>query len=212
MGLCASFADKKNKVALFEADENRPLIKWKDNALRNGAWDPRCEVFVADELPLLENAYAQADGSGFHYALADIRGGSSELNDSIIASSDFILLPTMLTPLDFDEVLATYRYVVELLIAEELQIKTAILRQRVPTCRLTVSQQNVHDMLAVLPMVDTPMYDRDAFAAMKVRGMLHISVKKMSGSSAMRLMLHNTQRAMDELSIIGGFVEKALED
>ncbi|WP_108523218.1 conjugal transfer ATPase VirC1 [Bradyrhizobium algeriense] len=212
MGLCSSFADKKHKVALFEADENRPLTKWKENALRNGAWDPGCEVFVADQLPLLENAYAHAEGNGFHYALADTRGGLSELNDSIIASSDFILVPTMLTPLDFDEALATYRYVIELLLEEGLQIKTAILGQRVPTCRLTVSQQATQAMLALLPMFDTPMYERDAFAAMKERGMLHITAQNMSRTPAMRLMLHNTRRAMDELSIIGAFVEKALED
>lgn len=212
MGLCSSFADKGNKVALFETDETRPLTKWKENAMRNGAWDPRCEVFVADELPLLENAYAQAEGSGFHYALVDTRGRLSELNNSIIASSDFILVPTMLTPLDLDEALATYRYIIELLIEEKLQIKTAILRQRVPTCRLTVSQQDAQDMLAFLPMFDTPMYERDAFAGMKERGMLHITAQNMAHAPPMRLMLDDTQRARDELSIIGTFIEKTLED
>ncbi|RZN11169.1 MULTISPECIES: conjugal transfer ATPase VirC1 [unclassified Bradyrhizobium] len=211
MGLCSSFAFKDNKVALFEADENRPLTKWKENALRNGTWDPQCDVFVADELPLLETAYAQAEASGFHYALADTRGGLSELNVSIIASSDFILVPTMLTPLDLDEALTTYRYVVELLIQEKLQIKTAILRQRVPTGRLTVSQQDAQDMLAALPMIDAPMYERDAFAAMKARGMLHLTVPNMSRAPAMRRRSH-TQRAMDELSSIGILIEKALED
>lgn len=212
MGLCSSFAYKKNNVALFEADENRPLNKWKENALRSGAWDPRCEVFVADEVPRLEKAYAQAEASGFRYALAYTHAGSSELNDTIIASSDFILVPTILTPVDLNEALATYRYVIELLIEEELEIKTAILRQRVPTCRLTASQQDVQDMLALLPMLETPMYERDAFAAMKERGMLQITMLNMSRAPAMRPMLHITQRAMDELSLIGDFIEKALED
>ncbi|MGX5805123.1 conjugal transfer ATPase VirC1 [Bradyrhizobium sp. Arg314] len=211
MGLCSSFAFKQKKVALFEADENRPLTKWKENALRNDAWDRRCEVFVADEVPLLENAYEQAEISGFDYALADTPGGSSELNNTIIASSDFLLVPTMLTPLDIDEALATYRYIVELLLAEGLQTQTAILRQRVPIGRLTVSQQAAYEMLSLLPLFDTSMHDRDAFAAMKERGMLHITVANMTHNPATRLMLRNNQRAFDELAAIGALVENVLE-
>ncbi|MPR11049.1 conjugal transfer ATPase VirC1 [Microvirga tunisiensis] len=211
MGLCSSLAFNQKKVALFDADENRPLTKWKENALRNDAWDPQCEVFVADELPLLEDVYEQAEVSGFDYALADTHGGASELNGTIIASSDFLLVPTMLTPLDIDEALATYRYIIELLLAEGLQTHTAILRQRVPTGRLTVSQQAAYDVLDVLPLFDTSMYERDAFAAIKERGMLHMTVANMARNPAMRLMFRNNQRALDELAVIGAFVEKALE-
>lgn len=211
MGLCSSLASKKKRVALFEADENRPLTKWKENALRNDAWDHQCEVFVADEVPLLEDAYQQAEAAGFQYALADTHGGLSELNNIIVASSDFLLVPTMLTPLDIDEALATYRYIIELLLAEALQTHTAILRQRVPIGRLTVSQQAANDMLELLPVFDVPMYERDAFAAMKQRGMLHMTVANMSHTPAMRLMLRNNRHALDELAMIGAFVEKRLE-
>nr|WP_085033683.1 conjugal transfer ATPase VirC1 [Ensifer aridi] len=211
MGLCSSLAFAQKTVALFEADENRPLTKWKENAIRNDAWDPRCEVFVADELPLLEDAYEQAEASGFDYALADTRGGSSELNNTIIINSHFLLIPTMLTPLDVDEALATYRYIIELLMAEEQQAHTAILRQRVPISRLTVSQQAACNMLDVLPRFDTSMYERDAYAAMKERGMLHMTVANMSHNPAMRLMLRNNQRALAEVAGMSAFVEKALE-
>lgn len=118
----------------------------------------------------------------------------------------------MLTPGGLDEALTTYRYVLELLIEEKLEIKTAILRQRVPTCSLTAAQQNVQDMLALLPMLETPMYERDAFAFMKERGMLQITMLNMSRAPAMRPMLHITRRAMDELALIGDVIEKALED
>ncbi|WP_314964614.1 hypothetical protein [Bradyrhizobium cosmicum] len=47
---------------------------------------------------------------------------------------------------------------------------------------------------------------------MKERGMLHITAQNMSRAPAMRLMLYNTRRAMEELSIIGDFIEKALQD
>lgn len=212
MGLCSSLAFKNKKVALFEADENRPLSKWVENAIKNDAWDEQCELFPADELALLEEAYGNAESRGFDYALADTHGGSSDLNNTIIASSDFLLLPTMLTPLDIDEALATYRYVIELLIAERLQAQTAILCQRVPIGKLTSSQQAAIERLSILPLFDTPMYERDAYAAMKERGMLHLTVSNMRLYPSMRLMMRNNQRALDELDAICEFIETKLEN
>jgi cellulose biosynthesis protein BcsQ len=211
MGLCSALATQGKTVALFEADENRPLTRWKENALRRDAWDPHCEVFVADDLPLLEAAYEDADSRKFDYALADTHGGSSELNNTIIASSSFLLVPTMLTPLDVDEALATYRYIIELLMGEKLAIPTAILRQRVPVGRLTTSQSAVSDMLSALPLTEQPMHERDAFAAMKDRGMLHLTIRNVNADPAVRLGLRNLQTAMEELQLLARFVNNALE-
>ncbi|RWI50536.1 MAG: conjugal transfer ATPase VirC1 [Mesorhizobium sp.] len=211
MGLCSALATSGKTVALFEADENRPLTRWKQNALKRDAWDPNCEVFVADEMPLLEAAYEDAESRKFDYALADTHGGSSELNNTIIASSNFLLVPTMLTPLDVDEALATYRYIIELLMGENLVIPTAILRQRVPVGRLTMSQTAVSEMLTALPLTEEPLHERDAFAAMKERGMLHLTIKKIDTDPSMRLGLRNLQAAMEELQQLCSFVCGALE-
>ncbi|CUX65755.1 Protein virC1 [Agrobacterium tumefaciens str. Kerr 14] len=211
MGLCSALAAVGKTVALFEADENRPLTRWKENATRHNAWDPACEIFVADELPLLEAAYEEAEAQKFDFALADTHGGSSDLNNTIIASSQFLLVPTMLTPLDADEALATYRYVIELLIAEGLTVPAAILRQRVPVGRLTTSQRNVLAMLSDLPRTEEPLHERDAFAAMKERGMLHLSIRNSEANPAMRLALRNLATAMEELSELRRFVDNALE-
>lgn len=211
MGLCSALAAEGRTVALFEADENRPLTRWKQNAIKRNAWDPNCEVFVADELPLLEAAYEDAESHKFDYALADTHGGSSELNNTIIASSNFLLVPTMLTPLDVDEALATYRYIIELLMGENLVIPTAILRQRVPVGRLTTSQTAVSEMLTALPLTEEPLHERDAFAAMKDRGLLHLTMRKIDADPAMRLGLRNLQTAMEELQQLCSFVCGALE-
>ncbi|MEI9402043.1 conjugal transfer ATPase VirC1 [Mesorhizobium argentiipisi] len=211
MGLCASLSSKQKKIALFESDQNRPLTRWKQKALRNDAWDRQCEVFVADELPAMVDAYGQADLGGFDYGLVDAHGGPSDLNNSIIGSSDCLLVPAMLSPLDIDEALATCRYIIELLMAEGLEAHTAILRQRVPIGRLTASQRAAYEMLDLLPLCETPMHERDAFAAMKERGMLHMTVANMANDPATRLMLHHSQRALDELAMISAFIEKALQ-
>ncbi len=210
MGLCSALAAEGKTVALFEADENRPLTRWHENATRRGTWDPSCEVFVADELSLLEDAYERAEARDFDYALVDTQGGSSELNNTIIASSNFLLVPTMLTPLDVDEALATYRYIIELLLGENLAIPTAILRQRVPVSRLTTSQRAVWEVLNSLPLTERPLHERDAFAAMKERGMLHLSVRNASGEPAMRLLLRNLEVAMEELRGLSQFVQNTV--
>lgn len=212
MGLCSALAAEGKTVALFEADENRPLTRWHENATRRDTWDPRCDVFVADELSLLEDAYERAEARNFDYALVDTQGGSSELNNTIIASSNFLLVPTMLTPLDVDEALATYRYIIELLLGENLAIPTAILRQRVPVGRLTTSQRAVWEVLNSLPLTDMPLHERDAFAAMKERGMLHLSVRNASSEPTMRLSLRNLEVAMEELRGLSQFVQNTVEN
>ena len=211
MGLCSALVKSGRRVALFEADENRPLSRWHANAAERGTWDPRCSIFVADELALLEDAYAQAEAEEFDYVLIDTEGGSSELNNTIIASSSLLIVPTMLTPLDVDEALATYRYIIELLMGENLVIPTAILRQRVPVGRLTMSQRSVSDMLHALPLTQHPLRERDAFASMKERGMLHLIIEKAAADPGMRLALRNLDNAMEELMLLGEFVVEALE-
>ncbi|ABC92924.1 UNVERIFIED_ORG: cellulose biosynthesis protein BcsQ [Rhizobium aethiopicum] len=211
MGVCAALANDGKRVALFDADENRPLPRWKENAIRSGTWDPCCEVYAAEEMALLEAAYEDAELQGFDYALADTHGGSSELNNTIIASSNMLLIPTMLTPLDIDEALSTYRYVIELLLSENLAVPTTVLRQRVPVGRLTTSQRAMSDMLASLPVVQAPMHERDAFAAMKERGMLHLTLLNMRADSTMRLLERNIRIAMEELVVISKLIGDALE-
>ena len=211
MGLCSALSAGENTVALFEADENRPLIRWRENAVAIDGWDERCEVFAADDMELLERAYEDAEARQFDYALADTHGGSSELNNTIIASSDFLIVPTMLTPLDMDEALATYRYIIELLMGESLSVPTAILRQRVPVGRMTFSQRTVMETLSVLPLFEVSMHERDAYAAMKERGMLHKTLQRMGDNPSMRLQLRNHQTAIDELDRMVSFVAKGLE-
>ncbi|NTI26886.1 conjugal transfer ATPase VirC1 (plasmid) [Rhizobium rhizogenes] len=211
MGLCAAFANNGRRVALLDADENRPLRRWKENAIRSNTWDPLCEVYSAEEMSLLEAGYEEAERQGFDYALADTHGGSSELNNTIIASSDMLLIPTMLTPLDVDEALSTYRYVIELLLSENLTIPTAVLRQRMPVGRLTASQRAMSDMLENLPVVQSPMHERDAFAAMKERGMLHLTLLNTKTDPTMRLIERNLRIAMDELVVLSHLIGDALE-
>ncbi|QCJ00986.1 conjugal transfer ATPase VirC1 [Agrobacterium larrymoorei] len=212
MGLCSAFAKGGKRVALLDADENRPLTRWKENGVRRNTWNESCEVYAAEEMSLLEAAYEDAEAREFDYALADTHGGSSELNNTIIASSNLLLIPTMLTPLDVDEALSTYRYVIELLLSENLVVPTAVLRQRVPVGRLTTSQRAMSEMLANLPVIQSAMHERDAFAAMKERGMLHLTLLNATDDPMMRLVERNLRIAMEELVTISELIGATLGD
>ncbi len=64
MGLCAAFASDGKRLALFDADENRPLTRWeRETALRSNTWGSFCEVYAAEEMALLEAAYEDAGTS-----------------------------------------------------------------------------------------------------------------------------------------------------
>ncbi|NKF32199.1 virulence protein, partial [Pseudomonas sp. BGM005] len=90
-------------------------------------------------------------------------------------------------------------------------VPTTVLRQRVPVGRLTTSQRAMSDMLASLPVVQAPMHERDAFAAMKERGMLHLTLLNMRADSTMRLLERNIRIAMEELVVISKLIGDALE-
>ncbi len=210
MAMCSSLVARGVKIALFEADENRPLQKWQENAKANDAWDDLCQLFIADEVGALEQAYSDAAGQECEFALVDTQGGSSELNNVIVVSSDFLVLPSALTALDIDETLATYRYIVELLMVEKLETPSAILKQRVPVGRLTMSQKASDEMLNALPQFESVMHDRDAFAAMKLKGMLHKTAEKLAGDPLTRLQLRNYQTAAQEVDALTDFVTDLL--
>ncbi len=88
---------------------------------------------------------------------------------------------------------------------------TAILHQRVPVSRLTASQRSIQETLRALPLTDTPLHERDAFAAMKERGMLHLSIRNAGANPSMRLVLRNLETAMTELRALGRFVSNMME-
>jgi cellulose biosynthesis protein BcsQ len=210
MAMCSLLLATGKKVALFEADQNRPLQKWQENAMQNGGWDENCHLFIADEVSSLEAAYSDAAEQECDYALVDTHGGSSELNNVIVVSADFLVLPTALTALDIDETLATYRYIIELLMVEKLETPSAVLKQRVPVGRLTLSQTTSDEMLSILPLFGDVMHDRDAFASMKFKGMLHKSAERLEGDPLTRLQLRNYQIAMQEVDTLTTFVTESL--
>jgi len=198
MAAASSLIQQGKSVALFEADENRPLTKWRENALEKDAWHDQCHIFIADNEEAFEEAFNEAESKGCDIALADTHGGGSDLNNIIIVNSDFITMTTALTPLDIDEAMATYEYVVKLLKAEKLDIPTAILKIRVPVSKQTKAQQRSSELLDQLPCFTQALHDRDAFAAMKFKGLLFRTAEQLDQDPTTKLMARNYHTAMAE--------------
>lgn len=201
MATAGSLAAQGKKLALFEADENEPLKAWRENGFEQGTWDENCRIFHATDLATFEKAYETAEIDGFDIALTDTQGGGSELNNTIILSSDLVVIPTALTQIDLDAALNSYEYVVE--VFEEnngvaADVPAAILLQRHPTGRLSVAEKAALDVLQSLPQFEVKMHARNAFADIKAIGMLHLYTEKLAQNPMKRISSNHMRTAAAE--------------
>ncbi|MET1416787.1 AAA family ATPase [Roseibium sp. HPY-6] len=202
MAIASCLIKRGKKIAIFEADINRPISRWRNNAKAKETWDDACQVFIAETLDAFESAYAQAEENGTELVLVDAQGGGTDLNDTILVNSKFVVLPTALTSLDTDETLETYQHAVKLAMREQIALSAAILKTRVPTGKLTVAQNRTNDLLDKLPVFTSALHSRNAFEDMKFRGLLHKSLEKTIANPNDKLFAKNFQTAIDEADAI----------
>jgi cellulose biosynthesis protein BcsQ len=198
MAVCSSFAEQGKRIALLEADPNAPLQNWRDDARRIGTWNESCTVFLADTPSSLESSVSKAETEGYEFALIDTQGGGSELNNSIVANSNIIVVPSAPSPLDIDLAIDTIDYILKLCTAESIWIPVAILLQRIPMTRMTKSMEADLLLLSSLPQYTTQMHERDAFRTIKTRGMLHPLYRKLAANPTHRIGAGHVRKAMDE--------------
>ena len=186
------------KVRLIEADENAPLNRWRENALVAGHWHANVDLARGDELDALESAMVGAEDEGFDFVLADTAGGGSELNVSIIANSDLVIVPTSLSVLDLDEAISTLEFI-EARVARALgqDVPTRLLLTRHPQSRLKSSEAANLEAVATLPRLDHHLTERAAFADLKLHGLMGEYYKTLS-STRNRLLSTHVVTAMAE--------------
>lgn len=198
MAACSSFAAQGRRVALFEADPNEPLSRWREDALEHGTWDPRVDIFLADDMASFIRSFEKAEADGYALALIDTQGGGSELNNAILVNSSLIVVPTSLSPLDIDAAIDTLEYTVKLFTSENVDIPVGVLLQRMPVGRLTVSQLADLKVLSSVPQFTTQFPERDAFRSIKARGMLHRLYASIADDPAKRLAARHIATAIKE--------------
>lgn len=210
MALCSSFVSAKRRVTMIDADENTPLLAWRERAREAGLWSEACNVVRGDDMHGLQAAFTAASDAASDVVIVDTRGGGSELNNAIVGNVDVVIVPTALTGLDIASALSTFEYAVRLLHDVGTATPVLLLIQRVPVGRLTVSQAQDLDALSSLPRLGPILHARDAFASISKRGMLHLLVERAQANAMERLTASHLSTAMSEADALRSDVERQM--
>lgn len=198
MAVCSTLIARGKKVALIDADENTPLLDWQEVALQLDSWSDNCQVYVADDLNSFEKAHENATNAGCDIAIIDTRGGGSELNNICMVNSHTIIVPSSLTELDKRAAVTTFDYIIKVMRELNIRLPVALLIQRVPVGNLTVTQKQELKKLQELPHCNTILYQRDAFAAIGKRGLLHRTHEQYLNDPVKRISAPHIAIAMAE--------------
>ncbi len=212
MAVTSILAADGMRVALIDADENTPLIDWREAGLSSRTWSSLCEVYEADDLTGFEAAFESATTSGFDYIITDTRGGGSELNNACLVNTDLVIIPSALTSLDMTQALVTFEHTIELHQTMGIDVPVALLIQRVPVGKLTVSQRQSLEALSELPRCETILHARDAYAAMCRQGLLHMTHDALSADLMKRFNAGHIAMAMREARALTNDLLEALGD
>jgi len=210
MAVTSTLVDMGKRVALIDADENFPLLEWRDQAIKATTWSDAIEVYEADDLKSFEQAYEDASTKGFDYCIIDTRGGGSELNNACLINTGLVIIPSALTTLDMTQALTTFEHVIGLHQHIKMEITTALLVQRVPVGKLTVSQRQDLAAMSELPCCETHLHSRDAFASLGKRGLMHMVHAQLVDDPMKRISANHMATAMEEARALTGDLLEAL--
>lgn len=212
MAVTSTLIASGKRVALIDADENAPLMDWRKAAQSLNTWSDDCEIYEADDLVAFERAFEDVSKKGFDYVIIDTRGGGSELNNACLVNTNLVIIPSALTTLDMTQGLATFEHTVKLLQALKTDLPVALLIQRVPVGKLTVSQRQSLAALSELPRCETLLHARDAYASMSSRGMLHLTYDALSADLMKRFNASHVAMAIEEAKALTHDILEALGD
>lgn len=212
MALTSALAQCRKSVALIDTDENIPLIDWRESAIKNDTWSDSISVFEADDMRSLERAYQEAEKNKFDYMIIDTRGGGSELIDACVINTNFVVIPSALTTLDMTQALATFEHVIHTHQSVDVEIPTALLMQRVPVGKLTNSQKQDLNSLSTLPMFETKLHSRDAYAALGKRGLLHKTYEALKAEPMKQISANHLITAIEEAQSFANDIIEELDN
>ena len=210
MAMTSAMVASGRRVAMIDADENAPLVAWREKARTLDLWSDACSVMRGDDLPALETAIVAATDAKADVAIIDTRGGGSELNNAIIANAEAVIVPTALTGLDIGSALSTFEHAVRFVHDMGLATPVRLLIQRVPVGRLTVSQAQDLEALSSLPRCKPVLHARDAFGSISKRGMLHLLLERSRSDLRQRITTTHLATAMAEAEALRVDVETTM--
>ncbi len=202
MAVASALVADGHRIALLEADENRPLEGWRRNALKLGTWDDaNCRLLMADSFPAMQAAFASATAENRAYALVDTAGGGSELNTIVIAHSELVIIPTSLNLIDLDNTINTLQFIGEQVASQaEKPIEARILLTRFPQSALKSPERANLEALELMPQLTRRLRTRSAFADLKSMGLLHLNLARLADDPGNRLAAGHIRAALAEAS------------
>lgn len=203
MAVASDLVSRGEKIALFEADENAPLSQWRDYALEGDTWSGKCcSLWVTDTVSDLESAYTEAEQAGCGYALVDTAGGGSDLNTTIMLSSQLTVIPTGLTTMDLDAALDPLSFATAAGKTAEVDVQAKLLLTRMPTKRLSSEQRKNLEAITSLPQFSSRLPDRSVLGGIKSTGMLGNYQKRVMDTPSQRIMSGHLKTAIAEVRML----------
>ena len=188
MAVASALAERGQRFAILEADENYPLRDWQDDATDIGIWDAgACSIMPAGSERDLERSFEAAEQAGCDLALVDTAGGGSDLNTTVMVNSELVIIPTALTTIDLDAALETFDFAAQVYEAQGAETPTRLLVTRMNTGRLALSERASLEVIAEVPQLETKLMSRNAFADLKSIGMLHLYHARLLAIPAKRI-------------------------
>lgn len=198
MAVASILAEKGVKIACFEADDNEPLSAWQEYGRQINTWDDNCRIFGALDVDQFGASYEEAEAAGCEIGLIDTRGGGSDLNQAVLMNATMVIIPTGLSVIEVDEALETLKYVVEFMKAMKIDRPVGISVNRVPTGKLSKSEEDSLGLLREMPTLEARLPARRIYSEMKSLGHLHLYHKALLETPSKRIAAGHTQVALTE--------------
>jgi len=201
MSIASALIERGKHVAILDADDNKPLLRWKKYADDMKTWDNHCTVEAVRDFEAFEEAHRDIMAKGFDYVLVDMRGGGSDFNQALAANANLIVVPSSLSIMEMDETFATLEWIGKLLELTKSEIPVGILLNRTPTSDrdLSTLEKKGQIALADMPVFENRIPQRQAFEDIKAYGLMGPHIKTLQANPLTRVNAHHLKIAFAEI-------------
>lgn len=200
MSVASVLVERGNRVAVLDADDNKPMLRWRKYADDLETWDDRCEVIEVRDFDAFEEVYQKIAAENFGYILMDTRGGGSDFNQAIVHNANLIVVPTALSIMELDEAFSTLEWAGNLLKTTKSDVPVGILLNRTPTAEreLSTVQRKGLAALSNMPVFENRLPTRKAFEDLKAYGMIYPYIRHLEANPVRKVMANHVKVALAE--------------
>ncbi|MDO5757200.1 MAG: division plane positioning ATPase MipZ [Rhodobacterales bacterium] len=204
MSIASALVDRGKSVAILDADDNKPLLRWRQYAKDMETWDSRCEVTDIRDFEAFVEAHQSISAKAFDYVLVDTRGGGSDFNQELISNANLIVVPASLSIMEMDETFATLEWIGKLLDLTKSQVPVGILLNRTPRSErdLSTLQRRGLALLKNMPVFENRIPERQAFMDIKASGLMGHYIRVLVANPSTRVMAGHVKTAFAEIDLL----------